>query len=686
MKVIDYVDPFFGSAETNLQIRDELCATWFFIKAQSGNTHPLASLPMSMVSVGGYSGAYPTGYGINKPNTHGRIKKLMKQLCVSGFTHFHPSGTGAINSYYNLFKMIPVLKGEKDYSKLYRVLEERAACGRYEVLLDNGICAKMTVSNRGALHHYTFPQEGKVVFDVCANGLDQSFGNAYRTDIKDYNLEVDGQKIRATIVYEGIKLYAVVSFDRHVKVYVQDHLAVIEGLVGSEVAAFIGFSFKSYDESEEAAEELKGQGYMTTAKEAEEIWCRTLGKIKIESQDKDVKVLFYSALYHALKKPATLNNESWLWDKKPFYMDFATLWDQYKTLLPLIFTCYEEEGSDICRTLAEIIHTTGDMPIALLMNSNLNGFKGQARFLPAYSIIDAYYRGVKNIDYEKSICEIIDVILSEKYADMITTGYTEKYTHILDTADICNNLLAICQDLGIVYREKVLIALASKWNNAYDKKTGVLSERSKYYEGTNSTYSFRLMSNMKERIDFAGGKKAYIKLLNDYFGYGVFPVAQAIEATNEEYMNYGHSLKRFSGFNNEPDMEVPYSYNYVDCHDRTCEIIRKGVRSMFHKGPDGLPGNDDSGGLTSCLVWNMLGLFPVSGQPIVQLGSPSVDKAVIELNNGNKLEIIAENNSDDTIYVKKITLNGTILNRLYMRTEELMNGGVLVFHMYEGST
>ena len=36
--------------------------------------------------------------------------------------------------------------------------------------------------------------------------------------------------------------------------------------------------------------------------------------------------------------------------------------------------------------------------------------------------------------------------------------------------------------------------------------------------------------------------------------------------------------------------------------------------SAFGVGRGGLPGNDDSGGLSSWFVWASLGLFPVAGQ------------------------------------------------------------------------
>ena len=48
-------------------------------------------------------------------------------------------------------------------------------------------------------------------------------------------------------------------------------------------------------------------------------------------------------------------------------------------------------------------------------------------------------------------------------------------------------------------------------------------------------------------------------------------------------------------------------------------------------GPGGLPGNDDSGGLSSWYVWASLGLFPVAGQNVFLLNAPSFAGAVVRL-------------------------------------------------------
>ena len=119
-----YVDPFLGNAEMDLPEPKGISATWFFLKAQTGNTHPGACLPFGMVSVCPYSGAYVTGYGLNKPNCDGKIKKLYDKYCASGFTHFQQSGTGMIKKYYNYYRVVPLSGGINERYRLWELENE----------------------------------------------------------------------------------------------------------------------------------------------------------------------------------------------------------------------------------------------------------------------------------------------------------------------------------------------------------------------------------------------------------------------------------------------------------------------------------------------------------------------------------------------------------------------------------
>ena len=71
-------------------------------------------------------------------------------------------------------------------------------------------------------------------------------------------------------------------------------------------------------------------------------------------------------------------------------------------------------------------------------------------------------------------------------------------------------------------------------------------------------------------------------------------------------------------------MEAPWAYHYAGRPDRTAEVVHAAVHNQFGTGRGGLPGNDDSGGLSSWYVWASLGLFPVAGQNLFLVNAPVV--------------------------------------------------------------
>ena len=102
---------------------------------------------------------------------------------------------------------------------------------------------------------------------------------------------------------------------------------------------------------------------------------------------------------------------------------------------------------------------------------------------------------------------------------------------------------------------------------------------------------------------------------------------------------------------------------------------------MFTTGEGGLPGNNDSGGLSSLYVWSAIGLFPVSGQNLIHIGSPIVDKAEMQLVNGKTFAVKVYGNSDENIYVYRATLNGKELPDFRFTVTEMLQGGVLELYM-----
>ena len=65
-------------------------------------------------------------------------------------------------------------------------------------------------------------------------------------------------------------------------------------------------------------------------------WRDLLSAVGVEGGTSQRRVMLGSAVYHSCLKPTSTGGVSPFAGKGPFWTDFATWWDQYKTTLPLL--------------------------------------------------------------------------------------------------------------------------------------------------------------------------------------------------------------------------------------------------------------------------------------------------------------------------------------------------------------
>ncbi len=667
-----YVDVFYGNGEIDLPKPEGIASTWFFIKAQCGNTYPHACTPFNIMSVGSYTGAYPTGYGNHMPNGCGPVPKF--DAPVLGFSHMHQTGTGGIGAYYN-YAVTSVVSGDiKPMTDA--ILSENATPGYYSVKLQSGIFAEFTVNEFCAVHKYTVPEKSTLYIDFSANGLKRTFGNVYYLAKDALIKKEDDRSFSASIILQGIKTHFYVTVNDAEDSFLWKNYEKTDGeiLSANETeerygGAFtvkdncvlkVAVSFKSVEKAKEHLNNTKN--FEETKSDAEKLWEEALSKIEIEADD-DIKEQFYSNFYHSLLKPAEVEDGK--------ITDFATLWDIYKTQLPLIYTLFKEKSQKIIKTLLDLGEKYVKIPTGIMLWDNVHRFDDQAQSLAVYTLADAYYRNLVSGE------EVIKQALNENEGDpeeiIKILWEKERYTHILDLTEACAAAENIAREMGDSKNEKIFRKTAEKWIAVFDKETGMLKESTKYYEGNSHNYSFRLLNKMEERIGLFENNDTFMAVADDFFGYNCEPVKQC-NIPNDAKGIAELDLRRFDGINNEHDIEAPYVYNYIGRHDRVCEIVRNVQKYMFTKGRGGLPGNNDSGALTAWYVWNALGLFPVTGQDKMIISYPLVKSAKVNLSSGKVLKITVEGDGD---YVKEALFNGEKLENFCLSVRQMMEGGEL---------
>ena len=722
---IKLVDPFIGCEQTTLPPPQGIAATWWWPKAQVGNTHPGAICPLGMVSVCPYSGAYPTGYGLYDKNTDGHPRRLFDTYQASGFTHFHQSGTGAIRKYYNYLRVTPMLGPLTELGQNWPLRDEHAEPGYYRCTLgDTGITAELTTAPKAAIHRYTFPQarRANLILDCSRGGIDIPYGRTVPT-LADVEV-LSPDTARAKLVVEGVPLHVWIELDQEQWKYgvwfdkknvgggrqlVFDHIRESTltpfGIhfggpteAGQPVELRLGFSWRSTDQARSNLHATLANSSTPTAPTAtrhapsgtsafkhvkhltQHTWRNDLSRIAVEGGSDDQQKLFYTALYHSLIKPSDATGESPFWPGSgPFFYDFCTMWDIYKTQLPLLMTLYPKRSAAIITSLLTICEQEGNFPIGYRMARGADRFQGQASALAHVSFLDAYYRDLP-VDWDQALT-YLDKDLHRAYGEAFLEGGRPVHpiVHTLDLAYGCYCTAKLASAMDDPELAQRMAQHAGRWRQAFDPETGLLIDSS-FYEGGKWNYSFRFLADMAGRIELAGGDEAFVALLDRFFGYDAEPCTQLTMPPYPEAYAAGLALNRFQGLNNEPDMEAPYAYHYAGRPDRTAEVVRAVLQHAFTTGRGGLPGNDDSGALSSWYVCSATGLFPVAGQDTVLIGSPLFPRCTYHLP-ASTFTVTAEGVSDDVIYIRSAKLNGRDLDRAYLSVGELLAGGELELTM-----
>ncbi len=666
MKYVDHVDPFQGNGSIDLPEPYPPASAWHFIKGLTGNTSPGAVLPFGKYSCVAYDGAYPTGYGVNTINSGEKIRPLYDRKKMIGISHFQQSGTGAIRVYYNYALTVPHYGAAPDFSPR-DILAEEAHPGYYSVSV-GGISAETTVSAAAALHRYHFSADDAYIsFDLANDGL---YSDVLRGPASGTVTVCGADTLEVEMTLSGVVLYFAIHvtggefrglfrggertcarnltlppdsrerFGGTFAVPRECEVRLAVSAVSAEHARrLLAVATRSFDAVREAASAA---------------WEEALSRVEVTTDDAREERIFYSNLYHSLVKPCKWSGEGFFFreDKNrsgPFVLDLATMWDIYKTQLPLVYTLFPEIGEKVLATFFAFGSEYGYFPHCLLLSSNLSLEAKQARLLAEYTICDAYWRGVP-ADYPALIR--LSVRDAERFGDF-REGKCEYASHVLDMSEAFASLALVADDLGMCEEAAYFREGSRHVLEAFDTD-GIMRAESPYYEGNRYNYSFRPLHDTAARIAVAGTDRMRTEALR-FFGF-----------THEDDFT-----SRFEGFNNETDMEAPYFLHYLGLRDRMCEVLASGTDCMFGTGSGGIPGNADSGGLTACYLWNAIGIFPLTGQPRVLVGLPRYRKTVLRLPSSD----LPVTRVGEGIYTDSATFNGVPLTDWTIPVRTLMQGG-----------
>jgi predicted alpha-1,2-mannosidase len=208
------------------------------------------------------------------------------------------------------------------------------------------------------------------------------------------------------------------------------------------------------------------------------------------------------------------------------------------------------------------------------------------------------------------------------------------------------------------------------WHTPFDPAL----DETGFQEGNSWQYSWLAPHDARGLFDRMGGDTAVRDRLDRFFRLP--PEAQ----NRATLFGLVYRLPQYAP-GNEHDLQAPWMPVFAGQPWKGAEAQRA-IQSLFRDTPDGLPGNDDLGGLSGWAVWSMLGLGPVTpGAPFAVIGSPLFARATIDLGAGRRLEIRAPGASALSRYVTGARLNGAPLRRAWVEDARLRRGALLQLAM-----
>jgi predicted alpha-1,2-mannosidase len=234
---------------------------------------------------------------------------------------------------------------------------------------------------------------------------------------------------------------------------------------------------------------------------------------------------------------------------------------------------------------------------------------------------------------------------------------------------------------------------AANWRNVFDARAGFTRPRlsdgryrepfdpeqagvnSGFTEGNAWQYSWFQPHDEGGLVRALGGDAQLVAKLDAMFDATVDPKKYAdVEDIAGMIGQYIHG--------NEPSHHLAYLYSYAGAPWRTQERLKQIVDTQYKPSPEGLAGNDDLGQMSAWLLFTAMGFYPVApASNEYVIGRPFADEIALNLPNGKRFVVVAEHLSDVNRYVGSVLLNGKLLQRGFVRHEEILSGGELHFVM-----
>jgi len=674
-----------------------------------GETFPGADVPFGMVqwSPDTVSRAY-SGY------------KYSDQR-IRGFSLTHLSGAGC--SEYGDIPFMPytgALTGDPAlYNATFSHANEAGYAGYYRVKLDTGVTTELTATQHSGAGRFTYPVGAPAGLLVNLAGSLNAVSDAQATLGRD---TISGWVSNGNFCFTRHNTYRVYFWAQFSQPFVLhgtwrdgvllNDQAVIKGAPGGVFVTFnpnqqnvisvrVGVSYVSVANAEANVDQEDPSGnFDTVHRQAIQTWGQWLGQIQVGGGTAIQRATFYTALYHALLYPSVfsdVNGQYSGFDGKIYkapsghaqYANFSG-WDTYHSEAQLLTLLTPALAGDMAQSLVNDYAQVGVLPKWPVANGESYVQVGD----PAAAIIsDIYAFGGTDFDTSAALAAMIQQA-TQPNQERPGLNYLETlgYEPVNGSYDCCNfygaasatleyntadfALSTLARSLGDSANAQKFERRAQNWSNLFNPATGYLEPRSPdgafpstfdpasdggWVEGNSAQYTWMVPFNLRGLFKAMGGNARVVQRLDTFF-------TQLDAGPDAPYAFLG----------NEPSLETPWEYDYAGAPYKTQEVVRQAVNTLYSPEPNGLPGNDDLGEMSSWYIFAALGMYPETpGTAILALASPLFPHIVLHRSSGQTITINALNASASTPYVQHLLVNGQPSTRPWLPPSFTAQGGTL---------
>ena len=713
---VDYVNPLIGSS-----------ALGFNEGKDGGGTMPCVGLPFAMTNF----------VAQTRENKISEMPYVYEDNTIKGFMATHqPTVWMGDYGYVSIMPQIGALKLlPNDRALPFSRDSEVSKPHYYSVTMEDDhkeIKGEIAASSRCGMFQFTFPESEEshlIIQGINITENKKAFQGYLAVD--DEEREITGYNPERMSSHLGPELsnfkgYFVIQFDKEFESFgtwnsfrtEPDIVVLGKEQYGARMGGYISFKTKknekvkvkiatSFISIEQARQnlliEIPDWDFNDLVTKTRDIWQENLSRIQVKGASEEQKSIFYTALFHTMLFPREFSEYGRYYS--PFddkihqgvsYNDFS-LWDTFRALHPLLHFTHPERVSPMVQSLLQMYKEGGWLPKwpnptytnimigthadAVIADAYVKGFRD-------YDVGLAYEAVRKNAmqppfrDTEKQWGDRDEGNLYEARGGLTyyhSLGYVaadktrESVTRTIEFGIDDFSIAQMAKDLGKMNDYDRLMDWSKNYKNLYNPKTGFLNARlfngdwhgnsqEGFTEGGKWTYFFGAMHDIPGMIQLYGGKEKFAQKLSENFEGG----------------HYRHD--------NEPGHHYAYLFNYAGQPWKTQALISKHTSvENYRNEPLGINGNDDCGQMSAWYVFGVMGFYPVTpGKEVFAIGAPQFPELTIRMSKDGRskpFKIIANNISDENIYIQSVKLDGTIINEPFITYTQIMNGNKLEFEM-----